>query len=194
MPELVLIALLVGWLFGGKFGRLADARIRFIWLIFVPLVMYVSAWVVVFLMPPAKVWFSGVSHIIGKASLLIVVAANLRLPGAKLILLGMVLNFVAIVSNGGMMPANTDAIASVFGQSYAEKTASQPHVQSALMDTATHLGFLCDIIAARRPFVLVPAIYSVGDLILSVGIFITIIAIMRTPLPSEVTDRMVSNL
>ena len=55
------------------------------------------------------------------------------------------------------------------------------------MDASCEVSFLCDIIAAHRPFVAVPAVYSVGDLVLSVGIFIAIIGLMRTPLPKEKT-------
>ncbi len=83
------------------------------------------------------------------------------------------------------MPASPRAIVAAFGRSYLPGAMTAVHVRSAIMDTSTELGFLCDIIAAKRPFVLVPAVYSIGDLILSTGIFVAIIAIMRTPLASE---------
>lgn len=186
IPELILIALLVGWVSGGKFWRLAEAKIRHVWLIFVPLGLYLVSW-----MPPLvrSPMFLGVSAIVEKLALIAVALFNLRLRGAKLILLGLLLNTAALSVNGGMMPASESALASAFGPEYVKHARSTIHVRSAIMDTTTELGFLCDIIAARRPFVLVPAVYSVGDLVMSIGIFICIIAIMRTPLLSELNPK-----
>ncbi|MCX8053769.1 MAG: DUF5317 domain-containing protein [Armatimonadetes bacterium] len=182
IPELILIALLIGWLTGGKFWRLADAKIRHVWLIFVPLGLYLVSWAPPFVKMP---FFLGASAIIEKLALIMVALFNLRLPGVKLILIGLLLNTVALSVNGGMMPASENALRAAFGSNYVDKARDAVHVRSAIMDASTELAFLCDIIAAKRPFVLLPAVYSIGDLAMSVGIFITIIAIMRTPLPSE---------
>jgi len=182
IPELILIALLVGWISGGKFERLADAKIKHVWLIFVPLGLYLVSWVPFLLRLP---WFAGTCAIVEKAALIIVALSNLKIPGVKLILLGLLLNVLALSVNGGMMPASEGALAAVFGQDYVDQVRHAVHVRSAIMDASTELGFLCDIIAAKRPFVLVPAVYSVGDLVMSVGLFIAIIGIMRTPLASE---------
>lgn len=182
IPELMLIALLVGWITGGKFTRLADARIKLGWMIFLPVALYLVCW----LPPLVKLhWFAGAMNLIERLALITVGIANWRLPGVKLIVLGLVMNAVAIAANGGFMPANAGAIAAAFGDEYLKSAMTATHVRSAIMDTSTELGFLCDIIAAKRPLVYVPAVYSVGDLVMSTGIFITIIALMRTPLPSE---------
>jgi len=182
IPELILFALLIGWISGGKFWRLADAKIRHVWLIFVPLGLYLVSWAPPLVKLP---WFLGACAIIGKGALIAVAVFNLRLPGVKLILAGLLVNVVALSVNGGMMPASAEALTAVFGQGYVDQARHAVHVRSAIMDASTELGFLCDIVAAKRPFVLVPAVYSIGDLVMSVGIFIAIIGIMRTPLPSE---------
>lgn len=181
VPELILIALLIGWISGGKFSRLAEARIRYVWLIFVPLGLYLISWTPPFVRSPLLL---GITAIIEKLSLIVVAVFNLRLPGVKLILIGMLLNLIALSANGGMMPASEDALVSAFGLDYVNKAKNAVHVRSAIMDVSCKLAFLCDIIAAKRPFVLIPAVYSVGDLVMSVGIFIAIITLMRTPLPS----------
>ncbi len=186
IPELILIALLVGWVSGGKFWRLAEAKIRHVWLIFVPLGLYLVSWTPPLVRSPM---FLGIIAIVEKLALIAVALFNLRLRGVKLILLGMLLNIAALSVNGGMMPASESALASAFGPEYVKHARNAVHVRSAIMDTTTELGFLCDIIAARRPFVLVPAVYSVGDIVMSIGIFICIIAIMRTPIPSELNPK-----
>lgn len=186
VPELILIALLIGWLSGGRFWRLAEARIRYVWLIFVPLGLYIVSWAVAAALPSSKLgWLFGTMAIVEKLALIVVALANRRLPGVKLILAGIVLNLIALCANCGMMPADPNALDTAFGAGYAEEQRDAPHVRSAIMDTSTNLGFLCDIVAARRPFVFAPAVYSIGDLVMSVGIFIAIIALMRTPSAGE---------
>jgi hypothetical protein len=186
VPELILIALLVGWIAGGKFGRLADAKIKHVWMIFVPLGLYVVSYAAAYFVAAEKLgWLFGTLAIVEKLALIVVAVTNLRLPGFKLILIGLVINLVALSANQGMMPADPAALTVAFGSEYVEKTRTDLHVRSSIMDASTELGFLCDIIAARRPFVFAPAVYSVGDLVMTAGIFIAIIAIMRTPLPGE---------
>ncbi|OFX13590.1 MAG: hypothetical protein A2Z18_07320 [Armatimonadetes bacterium RBG_16_58_9] len=58
-------------------------------------------------------------------------------------------------------------------------------VRHAFIDAGTRFAFLCDTIAARRPFVFFQSVYSAGDLLLSLGGLIAIVAIMRTRLPTE---------
>ena len=186
MVELILIALLVGWLTGGKFWRLADAHIREGWLIFLAIALYVGMAVVRRLMGLTHFeWLFGATQVMEKLALLVLVIRNLRIPGSKLILIGMILNFIAIVANHGIMPARPECISAAYGPKYLAQAKAEPHVYSGIMDATCELGFLCDVIAARRPFVAIPGVYSVGDVILIIGIFIAIIGIMRTPLPKE---------
>jgi len=182
IPELILFALLLGWITGGKFSRLADAKIRFGWMIFLPLALYLICWLPPFL---KLTWFARTTNVIERAALITVGIANWRLPGVKLMVVGLILNAIAIVANGGLMPADPQALAAAFGDEYLRHAMTATHVRSAIMDTSTELGFLCDIIAAKRPFVAIPAVYSIGDLVMSVGIFIAIISIMRTPQPRD---------
>jgi hypothetical protein len=190
IPELILLALLIGWIFGGKFWRITDAKIKHLWLIFVPLGLYLASWALTLVIAPERMsWLYGGMNIVERLALITVAVSNLRVPGMKLIAVGLVLNFLPIVANGGFMPADPDAILSAFGRHGLDWALTGTHVQSAIMNASTELGFLCDIIAAKRPFVFAPAVYSVGDLVMSTGIFIVIIALMRTPLPTEKTKQ-----
>ncbi|MHB9037118.1 MAG: DUF5317 family protein [Armatimonadota bacterium] len=180
IPELILIALLVGWISGGKFDRLGDARIRLWWLILVPVTVYIAEWTLHTVPSLGDLSrLAGPFQLIEKFALFAFVLANIRLPGAKLILVGMILNLLALSTNGGVMPASAAAVAEVFGK------GAVPPSRSAIMNASCELGFLCDIIAARRPFVLVPAVYSIGDLVMSIGIFVAIIGLMRAPEPKK---------
>lgn len=186
VPEVILIALLVGWLAKGKFSRLADAHIRYGWLLFVILGLYIAQFTLCYtpIFAKAKYLFD-YAHLVQKGLLLGLVIMNIRIPGAFLIVVGMVMNLIALIIHGGVMPASPEALDAAFGAGFAEKAAKVDHVQSVVMDTATNLAFLCDIIAAKRPFVLIPAVYSIGDLVMSTGIFIAIIKLMTAPLNSK---------
>jgi hypothetical protein len=184
--ELILLALLAGWIFGGKFWRLAEAKIRYAWLIFVPLTLCGASWAAVKVAPIEDLgWLFGFCAIAEKVALIVLAALNVRVAGTKLIILGLLLNLIAVSANHGMMPADPDALDAVYGKGYAAVAKTAPHVRSAVMDASTELGFLCDVIAGKRPFFLIKAVFSVGDLVMGVGIFIAIIALMRTPLPEE---------
>lgn len=187
IPELIVTALLVGWLLRGRFARLAEVRIRYGWMIFVPLGMYLAAHAVnyshVF---PRDSWVFGAAHMVGLMAVMVVTFANRAIPGVKLMFAGVLANAVAIVSNGGLMPVWKPAARAIWGEALFNKILSDPHVRHAFTDNLwARLNFLGDVIAARRPFFLCESVYSIGDVILSLGGLIAIVAIMRTPLPLE---------
>lgn len=186
IPEIILTALFLGWVLRGRFGRLADVKLQFIWMIYVPLGLYFAAFVANYadVFSPQSFVF-GMVHVIGLAALMVVAVANRHVPGAKLMFVGLAANTVAIVANGGFMPASKEAIVTAFGAAELDKILAQSMFRHAFIDAGTRLRWLCDVVAAPRPFVLVPSVYSVGDILTSVGGLIAIVAIMRTPLPGE---------
>jgi Family of unknown function (DUF5317) len=91
--------------------------------------------------------------------------ANRRLAGVPIVALGGGLNFLAIVANGGVMPADPDALAAA-GLSVTEgEFSNSAHVADA------KLAFLGDIIPTPA-FLPVSNVYSVGDLLLVAGVFV----------------------
>lgn len=180
VPEIIITALIVGWLLHGKFMRLADVQLKYVWMIFVPLGLYVAALITNYahVFRPYS-WVFGLVHVVGFASMMVVALANRHIPGVKLMFAGLALNVIAIIVNGGFMPTATGAIKTVFGDGAMKLMDSA--VRHALINSSTRLSFLCDVIAARRPFVILPSIYSIGDLITSLGGLIAIVAIMRSP-------------
>jgi hypothetical protein len=91
--------------------------------------------------------------------------ANRRLAGVPIVALGGGLNFLAIAVNGGVMPADPDALAAA-GLSVQEgEFSNSAHVADA------KLAFLGDIIPTPD-FLPVSNVYSVGDLLLVLGVFV----------------------
>ena len=186
IPELLVIAIIIGWIMKGKFNRLADVKIKYIWMMYVTLGLYLAA-VAVNLnnVLPKSHWVFGLVHIIGLFVLIAVALINRQIPGVKIVFAGLVANAVAIVSNTGFMPTSREAIISIWGKAPIDKLAADGQIRHAIIDAGTRCYYFCDIIAARKPFVLVESVYSIGDIFISLGCVIAIIAIMRTPLPSE---------
>ena len=155
------LAVLIVLAFGGRLGRLADLRIRWIWLVYAALALQLVAF------PTGQIpWSTGDSVAVALqygsyACLIAVTVVNRRLPGALVLGLGMLLNLVTIVANGGHMPATASALHAV------GKSLHGVHMNSvALADP--RLPWLVDRFATPRwvPFA---SIFSVGDVLIVVG-------------------------
>ena len=147
IPEVIIIALVVAWVLGGRPERLADAPIRHVWLVGVPVLMYVialiaSRWMLV----PQGSWVFGALRLAGMAALIYLCAINRRVPGAVLIGIGVALNTIAIAANGGFMPASEHAIGVALGSDYLRHAHAQGHFRGSFMTADTRLWWLCDII------------------------------------------------
>lgn len=187
VPELLVAALVVGWAMKGRIDRLVEAKIRFAWLVFLTLSLMVLTRVLNYNdIIPFSSPFHGIMRVVELTLLCMFAALNGRIPGAKLVLIGLVINTVAVAINGGAMPVSEDCIYAVWGKrGTADYLAQYPFVRGMFIDAQTRLPWLCDIIPARRPFVLINSVYSIGDLISTLGGMIAIISIMRTQLPTE---------
>jgi hypothetical protein len=101
----------------------------------------------------------------------IAVVRNVGLPGMPLIILGAASNMAAILANGGFMPAAPGALASL------GKTAPVVYSNSAVVAQPA-LELLTDRYALPRgvPFA---NVFSIGDVLLSAGVLILIVVMMR---------------
>jgi hypothetical protein len=101
-------------------------------------------------------------HVLSYLLVFASLAANWRVPGIAIIVVGGVLNFAAIVANGGQMPRVVAPDPSIF-------TNVQP------MDENTRLAFLGDFI----PLPLPGRLFSIGDFLIAVGGGITAYSLAR---------------
>jgi hypothetical protein len=90
---------------------------------------------------------------------------NLRQPGFWLIVTGAFCNFLAIIVNGGYMPASPDAFAALQGMAAIPTT---DYTNSMIATGGTVLGFLGDNFVLPRPFPLAN-VFSVGDVLIGIG-------------------------
>lgn len=118
------------------------------------------------------------------------VALNWRRVGIAVLGLGAFLNFLAVISNGGLMPVSPENLREA---GLEEKLAGRepgdaiPGTKDVLLEEEdTHLLFLSDRLTlwgGRGP---IPAAFSVGDVIIVVG---AAIALLELLLPSAQRPR-----
>lgn len=165
----ILGGLLAGWLLGGSLANLGLLRLRWAPVALVGLLTQV----VLFFGPIAeRVGDLGMPIYVGSTALVLtVVLRNVRLPGVALVAAGALCNLLAIVANGGYMPASRSAMA-ILG-----KAVNPGYSNSAVVD-APVLAPLTDIFALP-PFVPLANLFSIGDVLISVGIAVVIAGAMR---------------
>ena len=164
----IVAGLLMGFLLGGRLESIAETRFRWGWLAILALAIQLI------LFSPlagglgdAARWI----YVASTALVVIVVLANLRLPGLPIVLLGALSNLAAIVANGGSMPASPAALAALGG------TVNNGPTNSIVVEHPA-LEPLTDIFAmpAWIPFA---NIFSIGDVLIAIGVAVAIAAAMR---------------
>ena len=170
MVAIVVLGLVVVPLVGGSLRRLGDIRIRRGWLIFVGLALQIVVTTIFPDLPPTP---SKVVHLGSYAFVLGFLFSNRLLPGVKLVLLGTVLNFAAIVANGGTMPARPAALA-------AAGIVSDHAFENSAPVRDANLQYLGDIFAVPSSVPL-SNVFSVGDVLIDAGALVLVMQTCRRP-------------
>jgi hypothetical protein len=165
----LLAGVLVGRLSGGEIARLERVSIRWAPVALAGLLVQL----ILFLQPVAeRIGELGVPVYVGSTTLvLLVVVRNALVPGLALVAVGATSNLAAIVANGGYMPASAGALGAL------GKTISTDYTNSALIQSPA-LAPLTDIFAMPRwlPFA---NVFSIGDVLISVGVAMAVVVAMR---------------
>ncbi len=156
-----LVALGIAVLAGGRPGRVADLRLRAVGLFYAAIALQLVAF-------PAGLlpWAPGdrvatVLSLTSYAVLVVATVANRRLPGTPLIGLGLASNVLAMVANGGHMPATAAALRALGRVEHGVHANSIGLAHPAL-------PWLVDRFATPRwvPFA---SVFSVGDVLIVAG-------------------------
>jgi hypothetical protein len=107
-------------------------------------------------------------YLLSMALLILWVAANWRTPGMAIMAAGLLLNFLAIVANGGHMPVSPERAAYAGIIDRYTSGGQAVHNNSVATDEGVRLWLLTDILAlpAGVPFA---NVYSIGDVLLAIG-------------------------
>jgi len=171
----VLIAIYLGYLFGGRLYRIEHLRPRWWGLVIAGLgVQFV----------PLPEGATGTDLIVRTAvlalsyTLLVLFAViNLRMPGMVLVLIGLAGNFAVIAVNGGM-PVSAEALRDSGQEEVLAMLQSGGSDKHHLLTDEDELTFLADVIGVRPP---IGQAISVGDLFIYPGLVWLVVAAMRAP-------------
>ena len=162
--------ILVGLALGGRPQGLAMVKFRWAWVFLlglaVQLVLFsdaVTAWIGAAGMP---------IYVLSTLAVAVAVAANFRIRGMPLVLAGAVSNLVAIVANGGYMPASADALRSL---GYVSETgySNSSFVENPALPWLTDIFAMPDWLPASN-------VFSVGDILIGLGVVVVIASAMRS--------------
>lgn len=164
--DIVILGLLIGWLRKGRIENLGYIPLRgVIWFIALgalDLMMQLTQ------APERRVLYQIL--IMGSALVaLFLLMFNHRLPGVKLVLIGLVLNLLVMGANGGRMPVSTWAAQASGQGKFLPLLTSGESSRHVVLGPSTHLPYLADLIPIPPPY---PAarVLSVGDLFVFIGI------------------------
>ena len=172
------VGLAAGFAIGGRLANLGTARFRLAPVAIVALAIQVG------LFSELADGFAPEvvrgTYVLSTALVIAVVLANVGLAGVPLIVAGAVSNVAAIVTNGGAMPASPLALAALgFG--------AGGHTSSIVVEHP-NLEPLTDVFAMPA-WLPLANVFSVGDVLIGIGVAVAIAGAMGRPGPGSTTDR-----
>ncbi|MGC8787774.1 MAG: DUF5317 domain-containing protein [Anaerolineae bacterium] len=174
----IVVSIIAALLRGGRFTRLVSFPLR--WGLLAVAAFAIQA-LFIYQTPVRKnigVWgWQEVLFVVSHLLLLAAVWANRHLPGVKFIGLGLLLNLIVMVANGGWMPVTPEAVVKVGHTGLVSSLEPGTRVYSSkniiLTAEQTKLRFLSDIFVLAKPFP-IPTIFSIGDVFVAAGVFLLI--------------------
>lgn len=164
----ILISFIVGILRKGNLRAFSQLNLKWGWVF--PLLLVVQLAVFTFQNDSKFLGqLSGFIYIIVYVIGLIFLFLNRKNPGFILIFIGVFLNFIVMVLNGGRMPVSVEASA-VLVPGYIQALKEGLYAKHAMLTPETNLGFLGDVIPISDPYPRTQII-SIGDIIMNIGIF-----------------------
>ena len=160
----VLVSFLAAWILGADLSRLAELRLRGLWLVFaapaVQLAVF-TPW-----SPTLPDTAQVALHLASYALLLAFLALNIQLPGLRVVAVGFACNTAVIFANGGRMPV----LSAAWKASGADTlTRTDTYNNVVIADDHTRLSWLGDILPLPPHLPLATAL-SIGDILLIVGL------------------------
>jgi hypothetical protein len=166
----IAVGLAAGVLTGGRIEHLGDLRFRWPWLVVAGLAVQLA------LFTDAGAELAGGLgpglYVASTAAVLVAVLVNLDIPGLALAASGAGSNLVAIVVNGGRMPADPGALASLGQGNPSGSTNSVALAEPVLRPLTDQFALPAWLPLAN--------VFSIGDVLIAAGLAIAVAASMRT--------------
>jgi hypothetical protein len=153
---------------GGSLTHLATIRLHTTWLVAVALALQILT---ISIVPHGNHALHAAAHLASYALIVTFLWANRTTSGFALLTVGTLLNLTAITANGGTMPASAAALRTAGIVSHAATT-----FRNSTVVPHSRLAFLGDIFAVPANIPL-HNVFSIGDIIIVLGVCQTILTI-----------------
>lgn len=172
-------AVLVALPLGGKLGRLAHLRLKLGWVMILALALQFYATYFPAARGTIEFQMGGALLIGSYVLLLVAVWCNRGLRGMRIVGLGLLMNLLVIVANGGYMPMSPEALAQVGIKTVSRGAEIGARIVNSkdilLTPVDTRLWFLSDVFVVPRPWP-VRFAFSAGDILIALGGFVLVLA------------------
>lgn len=173
------LGLIIGKMIGGKFSNLLNVRLRNIWIVLSAFLLqtalrfiyrngsldsnfiFLFLNFVIYVMLGLGFWF------------------NRHYLGMCIMGIGMMLNAIVILSNGGKMPVDAYLLEGHVPGEIMEVLASGMDPAHSLITDTTNIAFLADIIKPPPVLRYLNLVVSIGDLFIALGILVLIVELLR---------------
>ena len=172
--SVVALALITGALAGGGLPRLADLRLRWVWILGLALALRFGAGLARQIAPGVELPL-GAAFVSAYGLLFIWLWGNWRVPGLQVAAVGIGLNTLAVVLNGGQMPIWSAAFTAAGFPPDALANDPFHFVMNAgsVAEFVKGGGIFGDVLPIPIP--VIRDVVSIGDALLAVGIFWAIV-------------------
>ena len=166
----LLLGLVVGLLSGGRSDGIATLQFRWPWLMVGGLLIQV-----VLFSDQVTTWIGSAGppiYVVSTAVVIASVVANRAIPGMLVVAIGAFSNLLAIVANGGFMPASPtamDALGRHAATTYSNSAILANPALAALTDQYALPGWLP-----------LANVFSIGDALIALGLAVAIVSAMRS--------------
>lgn len=170
-------SLVVGKIRGGSFANMKEAEVHK-WYLFVG--AFAVEFATVYMAAKGFLFFEeniGYIHFTCYVLLLTGAFFNRKQKGFGIVFLGIFLNFAVIAANGGHMPVSPEGMMRAGLAENLRMIQAGKIVTHTVLNENTLLGFLGDIWILPKPYPR-PKIFSIGDAVMAVGLFLYIQDIM----------------
>ena len=174
------LGIAIGYLRGGRLSHLAKFELRGAWLILIALIIQLLIFPLGSGQQPLIPFSTEYFHLASYALLVVFVVLNWRQWGILAMGVGMLLNLLVITVNGGYMPTRPELLEAAGRSEAAAKLRELGvYANNMLLEPDTPLWFWGDVfyVPAGVPLA---NIFSVGDLLLALGLIFFLQAKMKS--------------
>ena len=175
----IVFSIIVGMLWGGRIERLINLNLQKVELVLLALILQYAVAFSATLGVPILLAYSEGILMLTYILLLVGLWFNRHIPSFWLVIIGVAMNALVILSNGGRMPVSPDALSAAGLDYYVPLLQRGNLLKHTLLTENTYFPWLADIIPLHKSFFPGGNVLSPGDIVLYLGVFFVIQRAMR---------------